>query len=118
MLGTSQEMNTGMLLLRSSPGAIATCLSWVERMRKEMVSIRRLPKNMLQWWSNDQTFFNEVLHRGRQSFAADRIKGGDAEAEEALLASTRHPRKRESLRAAFSRLRAMNGHERAAVRGA
>ena len=51
-------MNTGMLLLRSSPGAVAVCMSWVYRMRQEMGSIRKLPKGMLQWWSNDQTFFN------------------------------------------------------------
>lgn len=61
--GMHEEMNTGMLLLRSSPGAVAVCMAWVDRMRKEMVSINKLPKSMLQWWSNDQTFFNEVVHR-------------------------------------------------------
>ena len=43
--GMKEEMNTGMLLLRSSPGAMATCMAWVDRMRQEMVSIRKLPKN-------------------------------------------------------------------------
>ena len=47
-------------MLRSSPGGMAICQSWVERMQQEMVSIARLPAGMLQWWSNDQTFFNEV----------------------------------------------------------
>ena len=36
--GMAEEMNTGMLLLRSSPGAVATCMAWVDRMRLEMVS--------------------------------------------------------------------------------
>ena len=58
--GLAQELNTGMLLLRSSPGAAVVCEAWVDRMKQEMVSIEKLPKNMLQWWSNDQTFFNEV----------------------------------------------------------
>ena len=63
--GVLQEMNTGMLLLHSSAGAMALCRSWVERMQLEMVSIAKLPPAMLQWWSNDQTFFNEVVHRAR-----------------------------------------------------
>mmetsp|Transcript_35834 Transcript_35834/g.114180 ORF Transcript_35834/g.114180 Transcript_35834/m.114180 type:complete len:314 (+) Transcript_35834:2-943(+) len=61
--GLQQELNTGMLMLRSSPGAAVVCEAWVARMQREMVSIEKLPKNMLQWWSNDQTFFNEVIQR-------------------------------------------------------
>ena len=58
----SSELNTGMLMMRSGAGAMAVCRAWVARMNAEMVSINRLPASMLQWWSNDQTFFNEVAH--------------------------------------------------------
>ena len=33
-----QEMNTGMLLLRSTAGAVTVCEAWVQRMTQEMVT--------------------------------------------------------------------------------
>jgi hypothetical protein len=61
--GVHNEMNTGMVLLRSSPGALVFCLAWVARMEKEMIKVGKLSRSMVQWWTNDQTFFNEVVHR-------------------------------------------------------
>ena len=46
--GINNEMNTGMLLMRSTVGAMAVCRAWVDRMQLEMVKIEKLPKNMLQ----------------------------------------------------------------------
>ena len=59
--GVLQEMNTGMLLLQSSAGAMALCRSWVERMQLEMVSIAKLPPAMLQWCVERP----DLLQRGR-----------------------------------------------------
>eukprot|EP00966_Prymnesium_polylepis_P190893 4424302-Prymnesium_polylepis.1 len=96
--GIQEEMNTGMLLLRSSPGAMAVCMSWVDRMRLEMVSIRKLPKNMLQWWSNDQTFFNEVIHRAG---TPQPLKGVNPQV---LRDGVHHPKRKELLEETLQKL--------------
>ena len=81
-----------MLMLRSSPGGMAICQSWVERMQQEMVSIARLPAGMLQWWSNDQTFFNEVVHRATLMHTLkDPMPEGRTAAAEYMRGSTRTP---------------------------
>ena len=103
--GMGQEMNTGMLMLRSSPGGMAVCQSWVERMQQEMVSIARLPANMLQWWSNDQTFFNEIVHRGTiVSALKDPKPESRAAAAEQLRLSMRTPARRAALATALEKL--------------
>ena len=61
--GVNGEMNTGMVLLRSTEGAMVFCRRWKARMEQEMVKVSRLSGNMVQWWTNDQTFFNEVVHQ-------------------------------------------------------
>ena len=118
--GVLQEMNTGMLLLHSSAGAMALCRSWVERMQLEMVSIAKLPPAMLQWWSNDQTFFNEVVHRARPlaalkaPAAAERAKAAAHLRE--TTAEARRPLLEESL-TALEALRIGPGAQRAAAGG-
>ena len=76
---------------------------------------------MLQWWSNDQTFFNEVLHRAGVHLA---LKLGTPaerrEAEDLLVQSTRHPTKLARLEAdltKLSSLRARDALTYAQVRG-
>jgi len=105
--GLAQELNTGMLLLRSSPGAAVVCEAWVDRMKQEMVSIEKLPKNMLQWWSNDQTFFNEVHMRATLDGFAN-PKATDAarreRAAEHLRSIDRRPARMVALDAALKRL--------------
>jgi len=105
--GLAQELNTGMLLLRSSPGAAVVCEAWVDRMKQEMVSIEKLPKNMLQWWSNDQTFFNEVHMRATLDGFAN-PKATDAarreRAAEHLRSIDRRPARTAALDAALKRL--------------
>jgi len=119
--GMQQEMNTGMLLLRSSAGAMAVCQSWVERMQQEMVSIAKLPSSMLQWWSNDQTFFNEVVHRAALEMTVKAQDArGRAQAEAWLNGTARHPAKRQALEAAIAKmntLRATGLAEYRALRG-
>ena len=60
--GINNEMNTGMVLLRSSEGAMVFCRRWKARMEQEMTKVAKLSSAMVQWWTNDQTFFNEVVH--------------------------------------------------------
>jgi len=120
--GINQEMNTGMLLLRSSPGATATCMAWVDRMRKEMISIRKLPKNMLQWWSNDQTFFNEVIHRGAAAgtLKDDIVAQAGTSRAMSFMASTNHAAKQQKLQEAMASVLALrrgNPGAYAATRG-
>ncbi|KAL1514707.1 hypothetical protein AB1Y20_003794 [Prymnesium parvum] len=112
--GMLEEMNTGMLLLRSSPGAVAVCLAWVDRMRQEMVSIRKLPKNMLQWWSNDQTFFNEVIHRASSPLP---VKGGGTAAQQLLREGARHASRAALLEMALANLTTLEPAQYRAVRG-
>ena len=62
--GINNEMNTGMVLLRSTEGAYVFCRRWQARMEQEMLKVAKLDSRMVQWWTNDQTFFNEVVHSG------------------------------------------------------
>ena len=63
--GMSGELNTGIILLRSSLASLALCDEWIRRMQDEMVHRPPPSGGFLQWWSNDQTFFNEVVHRAQ-----------------------------------------------------
>ena len=95
-------------MLRSSPGGMAICQSWVERMQQEMVSIARLPAGMLQWWSNDQTFFNEVVHRATLMHTLkDPMPEGRTAAAEYMRGSTRTPARRAALASALEVLQAL-----------
>jgi len=97
-----------MLMLRSSPGGMAICQSWVERMQQEMVSIARLPAGMLQWWSNDQTFFNEVVHRATLMHTLkDPMPEGRTAAAEYMRGSMRTPARRAALASALEVLQAL-----------
>ena len=64
--GLYGELNTGIILLRSTRAALALCDEWIRRMQKEMVERPPPSGGFLQWWSNDQTFFNEVVHRATE----------------------------------------------------
>ena len=63
MWGLLGELNTGVIVLRSTRAAMALCDEWIRRMQKEMKERPPPSGGFLQWWSNDQTFFNEVVHR-------------------------------------------------------
>lgn len=40
--GVNNEMNTGILLLRSTRGAMVFCQKWVARMEQEMAKVAKL----------------------------------------------------------------------------
>ena len=52
--GINGEMNTGMVLLRSTEGAMVFCRRWQARMQQEMLKVAKLSSAMVQWWTNDQ----------------------------------------------------------------
>ena len=81
MWGVNGEMNTGMVLLRSTEGAMVFCRRWKARMEQEMVKVARLNSGMVQWWTNDQTFFNEVVHSAPTVHAAQ-LKSSKPDARE------------------------------------
>ena len=58
--GVHAEMNTGVVFLRATQGALALCAAWVARMQQEMAKVSKMSSGFVQWWTNDQTFFNEV----------------------------------------------------------
>ena len=77
--GIHNEMNTGMVLLRSTAGASTFCLQWIARMELEVAKVAMLASSMVQWWTNDQTFFNEVVHQARtMADAVSSLKGKTA----------------------------------------
>ena len=63
--GLNGELNTGIILMRSSRATLAVCDEWIRRMQDEMINRPPPSGGFLQWWSNDQTFFNEVIHRAQ-----------------------------------------------------
>ena len=67
--GLNGELNTGIILMRSSKGSLALCDEWIRRMQDEMINRPPPSGGFLQWWSNDQTFFNEVVHRAQPMMA-------------------------------------------------
>jgi hypothetical protein len=58
-------MNTGIIFLRSTASAFLLLEAWLARMRKELEKVAKLSATYVQWWTNDQTYFNEVLHLAR-----------------------------------------------------
>ena len=84
--GINNEMNTGMVLLRSTPGAMVFCLKWKARMEVEMVKVSQMSSSFVQWWVNDQTFFNEVVHSARTMGEAERaLKAHHASARQVAI---------------------------------
>ena len=89
--GINNEMNTGMVLLRSSEGAMVFCRRWQARMQQEMLKVAKLSSAMVQWWTNDQTFFNEVVHQASTLHAAqikDPVEGKREAAAQELRAAS------------------------------
>jgi len=60
--GVHNEMNTGIIFLRSTPSAMALLEAWINRMREELTKLAAMSNDFVQWWTNDQTFFNEVMY--------------------------------------------------------
>jgi len=91
--GVHGEMNTGMIMLRSTAGALALCSAWMERMRQEMAKIAKISSSIVQWWTNDQTFFNEVVHRAKTKHFSPKSKNPyeRLEAHRLLNGSTHQP---------------------------
>ena len=86
--GVHNELNTGMVLLRSSEGAMVFCRRWKARMELEMEKVSKLSSHMVQWWTNDQTFFNEVVHGSSTDHSAD-IKARSADGRQKAAAQLR-----------------------------
>jgi hypothetical protein len=58
-------MNTGIIFFRSTVSSFLLLEAWLTRMRKELEKVAKLSANYVQWWTNDQTYFNEVVHQAR-----------------------------------------------------
>mgnify|MGYP003684246843 CR=1 FL=1 len=59
------EMNTGIIFFRSTPSSLVLLEAWLQRMKQELAKLAGMSSNFVQWWTNDQTFFNEVVHVAR-----------------------------------------------------
>jgi len=35
--------------------------AWIDRTREELTKLAAMSNDFVQWWTNDQTFFNEVI---------------------------------------------------------
>ena len=86
---------------------MALCREWMARMVREMRAVAKLSSGTVQWWTNDQTFFNEVVHkapspRGFALKAAQAVERGSA--ERLLRAGATTPERRQLLEAALARL--------------
>ena len=69
--GTFNEMNTGVIFLRATNGSLVACAAWTKRMQEELIKVKSLSSGFLQWWTNDQTFFNEVMHKAKRDLSLD-----------------------------------------------
>lgn len=63
--GVHNEMNTGIIFLRSTASSFLLLEAWLARMRKELEKVATMSATYVQWWTNDQTYFNEVVHHAR-----------------------------------------------------